>query len=123
MNNFIKVLKRTFMENVVLIVIIIAFFVYLLVTGDADTKRILVFLTLFPVWLGFTYGFLSALFDWQRLKVLRKQILACLSVGLFISIVLFYFGWREELYVYVAGGSVVGAAMFIVEKVFSIGRR
>ena len=119
-----KTIKEKLLENIVYVIFIMSYFLYSLINdGTSYTARVFSFFILFPLWLGFTYTFLTILFDWSLLRVLGKDSLGYLTLGLIVLIILFYFGWREELYVYVAGGSVVGAVMFIVEKLFSIGRK
>jgi len=120
MNTFIDVLKRKLLENIVFVVIMIGFFIYLVLDGAVAEIG---FIIIFPPWLVFAFSSFSVLFDWKLLKYFRLWILVSFILGSLAIALLFYLGWRKDVYVYVAGAGVIGFVLSIVEKVFSIGRR
>lgn len=107
------------------IVVVLIGAVILLLLGDSKkTEIILGFVILLPPWLMFAYGFLSALFDWRYFKVpeYRNALVLIVAGCVITSSILMIFGWRKEIIYLAAISSGIGVAMFMIEKLFSIGK-
>jgi uncharacterized membrane protein len=116
MNTYIEILKRKLLENIVYVVIFAVGFIYLLVKGERSE---LGFIIVFPPWFVFAFSFFSVLVDWKLLKYFKLWILVSFIIGLLTTMLLLYFGWRDEVYVYLMGACGIGFASVLVLKVAS----
>jgi len=124
MNTFTEKLKKKALENIVFIVIVIIGLIYLLASGEVLYAKVAVSLLILMYPCGIsTYILMKVMVDWRLLRIHKKFMFVWFSVALSGSVLLLYMGWKEEVYVIVPVSAAIGLVMFIVEKIFSIGRR
>ena len=112
----IEKLKEKLLENIVFVVTFVAGFIYLLVKGELSE---LGFIIAFPPWFVFSSLSFSALLDWKIPKDFKDWIFVSFIAGLFSTALLFYIGWRENLYFLVIISVMLGLMVSVVNRIFS----
>jgi len=114
--NALELFKKKLLENIVFVTILVGFLVYLIIDGaEAELGFIIAFLP----WFIFSFSFFSVLFNRKLQNTFKNWVLLSFIFGIVGLVVLLYLGWKEGLYVYVAGGIMIGLILSLIEKVFS----